>query len=67
MLGRLWLTLVGLVLVAAAVLRTRGAWRADYWTWRWETAFGRGVPPRNELIRGLLEFARWTASMRRLR
>ncbi|TVQ60924.1 MAG: hypothetical protein EA378_10125 [Phycisphaerales bacterium] len=67
MIARFWLTAVGLTLIGVAVLRTRGAWRAAYWAWRWETAFGRGVPPRRELIPALLEFARWTASMRRLR
>ncbi|MEL7473120.1 MAG: hypothetical protein AAGK04_07370 [Planctomycetota bacterium] len=62
-----WDTLVGLVAIGWAIARSRGGPRGRYWTWRWQTAFGRGAPPRGELVRGLLHYARWIAAMRRLR
>lgn len=44
-----------------AKFRIRGA----YYSWRWQTAFGRGTPPRGELIRGMIEFAAWANRTRR--
>jgi hypothetical protein len=38
--------------------------RGPYYTWRWETAFGRGVPPRGELVRGMIEFGAWAHRVR---
>ncbi len=43
-----------------ARFRLRGA----YYSWRWQTAFGRGVPPRGELIRGMIEFGAWAYRVR---
>lgn len=43
-----------------ARFRLRGA----YYTWRWQTAFGRGVPPRGELLRGLIEYGAWAFRVR---
>lgn len=40
--------------------------RGPYWNWRWQTAFGRGVPPRAELLWATLRFGRWAGRMRRL-
>ncbi len=40
--------------------------RGSYWRWRLHTAFGRGYPPRAELIRGVLAYGRWIRQMRRL-
>lgn len=39
--------------------------RGPYYAWRWETAFGRGVPPRGELLRGLVEYAAWAHRIRK--
>lgn len=37
-----------------------------YWTWRMQTAFGRGIPAdRMELIKSVLEYGRWVYLMRR--
>ena len=33
--------------------------KGPYWTWRMHTAFGRGVPPRGELIRSVIEYGAW--------
>ncbi|MCW5755911.1 MAG: hypothetical protein KIT54_01595 [Phycisphaeraceae bacterium] len=43
-----------------ARFRLRGA----YYTWRWQTAFGRGTPPRGELLRGMIEFGAWAFRVR---
>jgi hypothetical protein len=40
--------------------------RGKYWSWRWHTAFGRGRPPRGELIWSVLRFAHWARRMRKL-
>jgi hypothetical protein len=40
--------------------------RGPYWKWRNHTAFGRGVPPKGELVRGVLEYGRWMHRMRKL-
>ena len=41
--------------------------KGPYWTWRMQTAFGRGMPAtRAELYRSVLEYGRWMARMRRL-
>jgi len=39
--------------------------RGPYYAWRWQTAFGRGVPPRGELIRGMIEYGAWANRVRR--
>jgi hypothetical protein len=61
-----WDTVLGLFdllrIAAASGFRFKGA----YWEWRLHTAFGRGYPPRRELIRGLLDYARWVRRMRRM-
>lgn len=57
--GAVWSLAVQQVMTG---LRPRGA----YWTWRWETAFGRGIPPRGELLRGLIDYGAWIARMKRL-
>jgi hypothetical protein len=44
---------------------TRFRFRGPYWQWRLHTAFGRGYPPRRELIASTLEYARWMRQMRR--
>ncbi|HYE61656.1 MAG TPA: hypothetical protein VD997_06645 [Phycisphaerales bacterium] len=41
--------------------------KGPYWTWRMQTAFGRGMPAtKRELIASVLEYGRWMARMRRL-
>jgi hypothetical protein len=41
--------------------------KGPYWTWRMQTAFGRGMPEsRRELYASILEYGRWMARMRRL-
>lgn len=44
---------------------TRFRFRGPYWQWRLHTAFGRGYPPRRELIASIIEYARWMRQMRR--
>ncbi|MFG0284631.1 MAG: hypothetical protein ACF8R7_09440 [Phycisphaerales bacterium JB039] len=44
---------------------TRFRFRGPYWQWRMHTAFGRGYPPRRELIASVLEYGRWMRRMRR--
>lgn len=39
--------------------------KGPYWQWRMHTAFGRGTPPRAELIRSVLDYGRWMHRMRR--
>ena len=40
--------------------------RGKYWTWRMQTAFGRGLPAsRRELFGSILEYGRWVGRMRR--
>jgi hypothetical protein len=51
-------------LAAASRFRVRGA----YWSWRWHTAFGRGLPAsRMELLVAAVRYGRWMGRMRRLR
>jgi hypothetical protein len=59
-------TVMGLVRLAQLALVSRLRLRGPYWTWRWHTAFGRGVPPsRRELIRAVMAYGRWMHRMRR--
>ncbi len=45
---------------------TRFDFKGPYWTWRTTTAFGRGMPSsRIELVRNVLEYARWARRLRR--
>jgi hypothetical protein len=45
---------------------TRFRFRGPYWTWRLQTAFGRGLPEsRRELVAGVLEYGRWVYRTRR--
>ncbi len=39
--------------------------RGPYWQWRLHTAFGRGYPPRGELIASFLDYGRWVYRSRR--
>lgn len=65
-LATAWDTCIGLVMLGGLWLKPRLRGRRGYWDWRWQTAFGRGVPPRSELIRAIIRYAQWTARMRRL-
>ncbi len=39
--------------------------RGPYWSWRLQTAFGRGYPQtRLELAKSILEYGRWVHRMR---
>lgn len=44
---------------------TRFRLRGPYWQWRLHTAFGRGYPPRAEMIASVLEYGRWVYRTRR--
>ena len=47
---------------------TRFKFRGGYWTWRLQTAFGRGYPAsRSELVRSVLDYGRWIYRLRRAR
>ena len=59
-------TLGGLWLLLVLGLRTRFRMRGRYWSWRHETAFGRGEPDRAEKRRAVIHYARWLWRMRRL-
>lgn len=63
-------TLANLILgpleLARLAVISRFRLRGKYWSWRWHTAFGRGTPPRPELLRALLRYAHWARKMRRL-
>ncbi len=58
-------TVGGLWGLARLGLLTRFRFRGPYWQWRLHTAFGRGYPPRGELVASMLEYARWIHRMRR--
>jgi hypothetical protein len=58
--------ILGPIELARLALASRLRLRGKYWTWRWHTAFGRGAPPRGELIWAMLRYARWAGRMRRL-
>lgn len=58
-------TLGGVYELTRLAFITRFRFRGDYWRWRLHTAFGRGYPPRAELIRSVLEYGRWVRRMRR--
>jgi hypothetical protein len=59
-------TLIGLVVIAGLLVRTRGRTDHPYWRWRRETAIGSGPPPTSN-ARAVLHYARWIGRMRRLR
>jgi len=44
---------------------TRFRFKGEYWQWRLHTAFGRGYPPRAEMIRSFVEYFRWVHRLRR--
>lgn len=64
-----WSLETGLGLLGVLMLATRSGFKLSgpYWSWRWHTAFGRGVPGKPELTMSMLEYARWVYQMRRLR
>lgn len=45
---------------------TRFRLRGAYWSWRMETAFGRGRPTRRAMIAATLDYGDWARRMRRL-
>ncbi|MDX2147555.1 MAG: hypothetical protein SFZ23_08540 [Planctomycetota bacterium] len=45
---------------------SRFRFRGPYWQWRLHTAFGRGTPPRGEMIRAVLRYGRWMRDIRRM-
>lgn len=61
-----WLfdTLGGLYQLARLGVLTRFRFRGPYWQWRLHTAFGRGYPPRRELLRSILDYGRWMHRMK---
>lgn len=62
-----WLidTLGGLWELFRLALITGFRFRGPYWQWRLHTAFGRGYPPRGELVRSVLDYGRWVYRARR--
>ncbi len=59
-------TIGGLYQLARLAVVTRFRFKGAYWTWRMQTAFGRGYPPRGELIRSILDYGRWMHRMKKL-
>ena len=39
--------------------------KGPYWQWRFQTAFGRGTPPRGEMIRAAVRYGAWARRMRK--
>lgn len=66
MLARVVETLGGCYELLRLALITRCRFRGAYWSWRLHTAFGNGTPPRREMIRSVLEYARWVYRVRRM-
>jgi hypothetical protein len=58
--------ILGPIELARLAVISRFRLRGKYWSWRWHTAFGRGTPPRGQLLMGLLRYAHWAGRMRRL-
>lgn len=57
---------LGCLLLLRLAILSRFRFRGPYWTWRLHTAFGRGYPAsRLELLKGLLDYARWMYVVRR--
>ncbi|HEB60289.1 MAG TPA: hypothetical protein ENJ06_00530 [Phycisphaeraceae bacterium] len=48
------------------LLLSRFRLRGRYWRWRMETAWGNNPPGKREMLRAILEYARWVRSMRRM-
>lgn len=65
---RIWTeTAGGLLLLARLGLVSRFRFRGAYWTWRTETAFGRGWPAgRFGRAIAVLHYAQWLWRMHRL-
>lgn len=59
-------TIGGLYQLARLAVVSRFNFRGPYWTWRLHTAFGRGYPEsRWEMVRAVMDYARWVHRMRR--
>jgi hypothetical protein len=59
-------TLGGLYELFRLAALTRFSLRGRYWSWRLNTAFGRGYPAtRSELIAATLDYGRWVYRTRR--
>lgn len=59
-------TLGGLYQLLRLGIVTRFRLRGRYWQWRLHTAYGRGYPETKlELLRDVLEYARWVHRIRR--
>ncbi len=66
-MGEPWSWVRGLYELVRLGVLSRFALRGPYWSWRWHTAFGRGVPAsRAELLLAGLRYGRWMGRMRRL-
>ena len=59
--------MIGLWLLLIISMKSKLMGQGRYLDWRWQPAFGRGVPPKIELLLAVVRYARWTARMRRLR
>lgn len=58
-------TLGGLYELLRLGVITRFRFSGPYWQWRLHTAFGRGQPPRAEMLRSVLDYGRWVYRTRR--
>ena len=65
--GILELPLALYYLLRLAII-TRFRFRGDYWSWRLNTAYGRGMPSsRWELVVSTIEYGRWMHRTLRMR
>lgn len=55
----------GLYELARLAVLSRFRFKGAYWQWRLHTAFGRGYPPRGELIWSVIRYGVWVRKMRR--
>lgn len=67
MLRSLCDTCCGLLELLRLGVITRFRFRGGYWSWRMQTAFGRGHPARAELLRSILDYGIWIHRTRRMR
>ncbi len=61
-------TICAIYELARLAIITRFRLKGPYWSWRIETAFGRGLPESKlELLKSLLHYGAWCRRIRRSR
>lgn len=65
MIGRVFEFVGGLYQLARLGVLSGFNFKSAYWQWRLHTAFGRGYPPRAEMIRAAIAYGMWMHRLRR--